>query len=306
MAGAFDTTRTTINGANLQRQWVSGSTPLSAYNGGKGVTPGKFRITNSAGTAREIDLSGAATMSIGDVIAAINAANAGVAASINANGDGLLLTDTAGGAGTMKVEDVQGTTAGDLRIKGVAAGGVIDGSMERTINITSADTLADVQRKITDLGFGLSANIINDGSGTAPYRLSLTSFNAGYNGRIVFDTGNTHLAARTLVEAQDAAVFVGGADTDNPLLITASRNQLSGVLPGVTIDLHGASARPVTLNITRNADKAVEEIKAFTDGFNEVVSSIADLTKFDSDTKTSGLLLGDATVQQIQSQMYAA
>lgn len=306
LAGTFDRTKTAVNGANLQRQWVSDSTPLSGYNGGKGVTPGKFRITNSAGGSREIDLGNAATMSMGDVISAINAANVGVTASINANGDGLLLTDTAAGAGTMKVEDVNGTSATDLQIKGTAVAGAIDGSMERIIDITATDTLADVQQKITNLGFGVTANVINDGSGTAPYRLSLTSFNAGYNGRIVFDTGNTALSTRTLVEAQDAAVFVGGADTDNPLLITAGRNQLAGVVPGVTIDLHGTSTRPVTLNVTRNADKAVEQIQAFADGFNEVVSSISDLTKFDSDTKTSGLLLGDAAIQQIQTQMYAA
>lgn len=306
LAGTFDRAKTVVNGANLQRQWVSGSMPLSTYNGGKGVTPGRFRITNSAGGSHEIDLSNAATMSMGDVIATINAANAGVTASINANGDGLLLTDTAAGAGTMKVEDVNGTSATDLQIKGTAVAGVIDGSMERTITVASTDTLADVQQKITTLGFGLSANIINDGSGIAPYRLSLTSFNAGYNGRIVFDTGNTALSTRTLVEAQDAAVFVGGTDTDNPLLITAGRNQLAGVVPGVTIDLHGTSTRPVTLNVTRNADKAVEQIQAFADGFNEVVDSITDLTRFDSDSKTSGLLLGDAAIQQIQSQMYAS
>ncbi|MCC7349457.1 MAG: flagellar filament capping protein FliD [Phycisphaerales bacterium] len=306
LAGTFDRSKSTVNGANLQRQWVSGSTQLGSYNGGKGVTPGKFRITNSAGTAREIDLSNAATMNMNDVIAAINASNAGVTASINANGDGLLLTDTAGGAGTMKVEDVNGTSASDLQIKGTAVAGVINGTMERTLSIAATDTLADVQQKITTLSFGLTANIINDGSGAAPYRLSLTSFNAGYNGRVVFDTGNTSLSTRTLVEAQDAAVFVGGSDTDNPLLITAGRNQLAGVVPGVTIDLHGTSTRPITLNVTRNADKAVEQIKAFTDGFNEVVDSIADLTKFDLDTKTSGLLLGDAAIQQVQTQMYAA
>jgi flagellar hook-associated protein 2 len=306
IVGTFDRSKTSVNGANLQRQWVGGSTLLSSYNGGKGVTPGKFRITNSAGAAKEIDLGNAATMNMGDVISAINAANAGVTASINANGDGLLLTDTAAGAGTMKVEDVNGTSASDLQIKGTAVAGVINGSMERTLTVAATDTLADVQQKITTLGFGLSANIINDGSGAAPYRLSLTSFNAGYNGRIVFDTGTTSLSTRTLVEAQDAAVFVGGSDTDNPLLITAGRNQLAGVVPGVTIDLHGTSTRPVTLNVTRNADKAVEEVKSFVDGFNEVATSIADLAKFDSDTKTSGLLLGDATIQQVQTQMYAS
>ena len=37
-----------------------------------------------------------------------------------------------------------------------------------------------------------------------------------------------------------------------------------------------------------------------------MTDKIADLTKFDSDTNTAGLLLGDATVQTIQGDIYAA
>src|SRR5688572_27777864 len=38
--GTFDTSFAAVDGKNLQRQWVSENTLLSAYNGGKGVTPG--------------------------------------------------------------------------------------------------------------------------------------------------------------------------------------------------------------------------------------------------------------------------
>src|SRR5204863_235271 len=40
---------TAISGKNLQRQWVSANSLLADYNGGKGVSPGSFRITNSKG-----------------------------------------------------------------------------------------------------------------------------------------------------------------------------------------------------------------------------------------------------------------
>ena len=79
----------------------------------------------------------------------------GVSASINANGDGLLLTDTAGGALKLKVEELNnGTTAKALNIAGTAAATTIDGSWEKTLDIAATDKLQDVQKKITDLGWG--------------------------------------------------------------------------------------------------------------------------------------------------------
>jgi flagellar hook-associated protein 2 len=42
----------------------------------------------------------------------------------------------------------------------------------------------------------------------------------------------------------------------------------------------------------------------FTDGFNGIIDSINTLTQWDSNTNTGGLLLGDATIQTVQTQMY--
>ena len=70
----------------------------------------------------------------------------------------------------------------------------INGSWEKTIEVTATDTLKTVQQKINDQAFGVFANIINDGTGLAPYRLSLNSRNSGINGRVVFDAGATRTA----------------------------------------------------------------------------------------------------------------
>jgi flagellar hook-associated protein 2 len=296
---------TTLSGVNLQRQWVSQNTLLADYNGGKGVSPGSFQITSTKGTTATINFATGTKFTLGDVIRDINSKNIGVTASINAHGDGLLLTDTAGGGLKLKVENVDGTSATDLNIAGTAADGVtIDGSFEKTLTVTSADTLSTVQQKLTDLNFGVLAQVISDGSSTAPFRLSLTAKNAGRDGRVVFDAGTTTLATRNLVESQNAAVFVGSADNAEPLLVTANKNQLTGLVRGVTIDLHGTSTAPVTLNVTRNIDGVVDQVKQFTDAFNGIVDKIADLTKFDPDTNTAGLLLGDDTVRTVESNLY--
>jgi flagellar hook-associated protein 2 len=303
--GTFDTNTTVVRGANLQRQWVSETTLLAQYNGGKGVTPGKFKITNSAGLTATIDLTQGNEIRLSDVIAEINSKGIGVTASINAHGDGLLLTDTAAGSQKLKVEEEGGSTAADLGIKGEATATTIDGSFEKTIAVTATDTLATLQTKINDLNFGVSAAVINDGSAQSPFRLSITAKNSGRAGRVVFDAGATTLDTKTLVESQDAAVFLGGAGAEQPLLITASSNQLSGVIKGVNIDLHGVSDKPVTLSVSRSVDNVVTEVKKFTDGFNELADKIKELTKFDTDTKQRGLLLGEGTVQTVETEIYA-
>ena len=304
IAGTFNTTRAAVDGGNLQLQWVSENSLLSSYNGGKGVTPGSFKITNSAGRTATVDLTQGTFTRIGDVISAINSKNLGVTASINANGDGILLTDNAGGANKMKVENVTGTTAGDLNIAATATTNTIDGSFEKTIQVTSSDNLGTVQQKIQQLGLGVSANIINDGSGASPYRLSITATNSGKAGRLVIDGGATGIQVRNLVEGQDAAVFLGGTGTAQPLLITSSTNQLTGVIPGVTVSLQGASNSPVTLNIARDPTSLTTQMQKFTDTFNGIVDKITTLTGFDTTTNTAGLLLGDATLQQAQTEMY--
>jgi flagellar hook-associated protein 2 len=306
IAGTFEASN--VQGENLQRQWVTENSLLSTYNGGKGVGQGVIKITNSAGKTFSVDLTGLSIQRLGDVIKAINAKNGGVTASINENGDGLLLTDTAGGGGKLLVEDTAGTVAADLNIKGKSESGTrIDGSFERTIDVTATDTLATLQTKIQTLNFGIGAQIINDGSASSPYRLSMTAKNTGVAGRVVLDMGSTSVQAQNLVDAQDAAVFVGGASgVGQPLLITASRNQISGVIAGVSIDLHAVSASPVSLDVSRNIDTSVEQMTKFAEGFNAVLDKIAELTKFDAATGTKGILLGDATVRGIADQMFQA
>jgi len=306
VAGTFDTNTPAARGANLQLAWLSEATPLAQLNGGKGVTPGAFKITNSAGGQRTISLADGNAKTLGDVITRINAAGAGVTASINANGDGLLLTDTAAGAGKMKVENSSGTTARDLNILGeaTAAAGPIDGSFEKTIAVTATDTLTTVAEKIRTLGYGASASVINDGSGVAPYRLSLTAFNSGRNGRVTFDAGTTGLDARTLVEAQDAAVFVGGVGAAQPLLVTSGTNQIAGVIPGVNIELNGVGTQPVTLNVGRDPQKVVDEVQKFVDTFNEITGAISELTKYDTAKQKGGLLLGESAAQRTETELY--
>ena len=123
---------------------------------------------------------------------------------------------------------------------------------------------------------------------------------------MVFDAGASSVQTRNLVEAQDAVVFYGAAGGSEPLIITSSTNQLANVIKGVTIDLHGASSQPLSLSISDNPDAILSELKKFVDNFNGMVDKLHELTNYDPSTNTKGTLLGESTVQQVESELYAA
>jgi flagellar hook-associated protein 2 len=305
IAGTFTSATSTIKGANLQPQWVSENTLLSAYNGGRGVATGNFTITNSLGGTATIAITSTDT-TIGDVLKKINAAGIGVTASINDNGDGILLTDTNGGGAGMVVADTTSQTASNLNIAGTATGNTIDGAFEKTFTVSSTDTLDSVVSMLNSTAFAVSASTINDGSGAAGSRLSLTSRFSGKAGQFVFDAGDTQLQTTNLVEAQDAAVFFGGSGSQKPILISSSTNQLTNVVRGLTITLTGVSASPVTVSVTDDNSNVLSQINTFVTGFNGIVDKIGTLTAYNSDPTKQGILLGDPTAEQVQSTLYSA
>ena len=346
LGGTFTAAQAVVSGANLQRKWASNAMPLANYNGGKGVSAGDFEIAAADGTKYTISIDPTKDLTLGDVIAKINAAakttvtppalpTQVVTAGINATGDGLMLTDNSGGPGVMVVTEKGSSTAANLNLLGKSTANVINGSMEKTIDVAATDTLAMVQKKINDLSWGLSATVMNDGSGPNAYRLALNASNAGVAGQVTFDAGQTQLSARTLVKAQDAAVFVGSSDTNQPLLITSNKNAVTNAVKGVTLNLVSVSDKPVTISVTPDVKNVTDALQTFVDAYNELTDKIDAYTSFRADNDTSddaltadengnkidpnagtttttdasgntfrrGILLGDYSINQVQDRL---
>jgi flagellar hook-associated protein 2 len=304
LLGQFD--GTVFNGTNAQLQYISEATRLEDLNFGQGVRPGKLRLTNSLGAGFTINVTENQT-TVNDILRLINAFSdvSHVVASINENGDGILLTDNAGGPEPMRVDDEDGGTAVDLRIAGEAREGenFIDGTTELSIDIDADDTLNDVVSKINDAGGRFSASVVNDGSATNPFRLSVASDVSGRRGELIFDVGATGLAMQTLVEARDAVFFLGDGESENPIIVSSSNNSVSDVIDGVTLNLVGTSDDPVTLSVTQDLDRVIADLKSFVSTYNEIQDRIDEYTDFDADTETRGVLLGDGTVRRIQDRL---
>lgn len=302
-----------LDTGNTQLQYVASATPLSEMNQGRGVTPGRFVITAATGQTITVNLT-ENQKTVGDVIQLINALTdtIGVEARINGNGDGIELIDSSGGTGTFSVADTDGgRAASNLNIAGEgttttvdgATQQKIDGSFEFEIQIDADDTLSDVRDKIDALNIDAAASIVNDGSGASPFHLVISSQVSGRNGRIVVDAGSTGLAFDTLVEAQDAVVFFGGAGAADPIVLTSSTNTLTGVLENVTIDLVGTSNAPVELSVSRDIDRIVSDLNTFVSNYNSVLDSLDENTRFDAETGDRGVLFGDNTVDVVRSRL---
>jgi len=295
-----------IDSGNLQLRYISEATRLDALNGGKGVASGKFIISDSSGATATVDLTQGDEVTIQSVISEINSRGLSVNARINDNGDGILIEDTGPGATAITISESGSSTARDLGLLGAAqnAGDDFNGSFEKTITLEATDTLNDVAQKINDEGFNVTATIINDGSSSKPYRLSLLSDVAGKSGAFVFDDHQLGFGATRLVEAQDAAVFFGSADPAKAIAITSTTNTLNSVIPGATIDLKNTSDQSVRIAISRDDTSIIDGAKKFVDDFNNLITTLDRLDTFNPDTEERGLLLGDSTVAQIRSSLF--
>ena len=309
--GAGGVASATVNGSNLQRQYLSKSTLVSSLNNGKGIGTGRFRITDGAGVATTIDI-GNDTRTLGDLIDEINRSATGVRASINSTGDGLLIQDALvpPGASAIKIEDSTGSVARSLNLAGEATGtgasNRLNGSFEKTITFAATDNLTQVVSKINNANAGVVASILNDGSNTSPFRISFTAGATGSAGRFLIDTGGFDLGLSTQQRGDDARAFFGSSDPASSLLLSSSTNSLDNAIAGVRIDLVSANSAAQTITVGRDSSSIETKLDQFVSNFNGLISQINGQTSYDKDTKKAGSLLGDGTALGLRTAMFSA
>lgn len=300
---AADTTSTVVQSGDLNRRYLNEATTLAGLNGGDGIAAGSFQLTDKAGSSAVINLSGSTFQTVGDLLAAINAAAVSVTASINSTGDGILLTDTSGGGGALTVSDLNGgKTAADLRLKGTAVAATIDGAYTYKIDVSTTDTLDAVMTSLKQSGAPLALSTYNTG-GVDPIKLLVTSSKSGSAGAILLDSGTTGLQFTATQQAQDAVVqMVNGVAT--PVLFASATNTFASTVQGVSLTLSGTSNSPIAVTVSDDSSALTTALNQFTSGFNTIASSLKDQLSFDSTTQQRGLLQGSGTAVQLQSMLF--
>lgn len=310
--GATGVAASSVSSGNKQRQYISRATTLASLNAGRGIGTGTIRITDPTGNTEAVTI-GESIQMVGDFISFINSRNLNVNARINTNGDGIEIFEiipggSSAGSVKMKIADESGSVARNLNLAGTAtavgAGNVLNGSFERTVTFSAADNLTQVIEKINNANAGVSAAIIQDGSLSAPFRLSLSSTASGTAGRFIIDSGAFDFGFQTLDEGRDARIFYGSSDAARGVAVTGSTNTMDKVLPGVRIDLKGISTTPVSLTVQTDTTAIEKAVTDFVAAFNTIVGRIDAQSKYDEATKRGGPLLGDGTTRELRSALF--
>ena len=310
---AIDADQQLVDGGPLHLQVVHEQTRLDSLKHGAGVQLGSFIITDSTGETSGVNLLTSEAETVGDVLELINGLDLAVEARINDAGNGIVLVDTADGGGTLMVEEAgAGSTAGDLKLLGSASvvdvsgtpTQVIDGAMVGRLQIAAEDTLQDVVDKINALDAGVSASILQTGSGLNPFHIVLTSQVSGTAGEMMIDASQLGIEFQEIASARDAILQIGSADLPGAgILATSSTNDFSHVVEGVKLTLNGVSENPVAITVATSDDSLVNSVQLLVDQFNKLHEAIKTLTYFDPQSGTKGPLMGSNETLQIESRL---
>lgn len=178
----------------------------------------------------------------------------------------------------------------------------------KTVTIDSSnDTLTGIASAINAANIGVTANLINDGSGE---RLTLTSTDTGAANALRISTSDSGLSALTYdastggtssmtqtLAAQDAQLTVNG------VAITRSSNTVSDAITGVTLQLAATTSSATTVTVSRSTSSLETNVQSFVTAYNAMEATLSTLTAYNTTTQTGGLLLGDATTLSIETQI---
>ncbi|GHS93495.1 hypothetical protein FACS1894139_09100 [Planctomycetales bacterium] len=297
---------TTGNAGNLDTKWLGRAYSLEKLTG-QSTTSGSISLINTRGGITTVDLTGAKTM--GDVIDKINDAGSGVYASINDAGDGLLLTDTYGGQGAITVSEVGGgALAKQLGILGSSGGASHNGSFQRDLAISASDSLRDIMNKVSASGLDLSASIINDGSGSSPYRLVVASKNSGAGSDFTIDSNLDALGMQQTSKGQDAVLLYGtGTGATGSTMLLSPTNANNSALLGITLNANKVSDEWTTITVKQEKQQVIEAVQTLVDSYNAIRSMVNEYSQYtyDEATKkqTKGIFFGDTNVRRLTGQM---
>jgi flagellar hook-associated protein 2 len=139
------------------------------------------------------------------------------------------------------------------------------------------------------------------GPGELPGELSALAFRNRNTHRVVEVRGvriydkaarGDYRPAKPLSTAQDAVIEMDGVEVTRP------ENTLSDLLPGVTLNLHAAGEKPVTLDVHKDLESIKSSLIRFFGNYNDLLTRVDILTR-----KELGLFTGNTTLMQLKSRL---
>ncbi|CAG7855889.1 partial Flagellar hook-associated protein 2, partial [biofilm metagenome] len=251
--------------------------------------------------------AGSYTLDVANLARSQSLVAAGQASSTAAIGDGSSTTITFD----------FGTISGGTLTAGVYSGASFNangnGAQSITIDGTN-NTLQGIRDAINNAQIGVSASIVNDGSGT-PYRLVLTSEKSGVSNSLKISTSGGDGTIDALL-AHDPAGLPAAQHlnqtsaaqnanfTLNGIPITNASNTVTDVIEGVTLTLNKPTTTQANLSVVRDTAAVKTAVTGFVDSYNALVSQLKSRSAFAAPGETNKpALSGDGTVRLMLDQL---
>jgi len=194
----------------------------------------------------------------------------------------------------------------------------VGGSKSFTIDVTAGMSLTALREKInnSDENFGVTANIIDTGTGAGP-RLVFSSSETGDGNDLVItnDTGaaeldrlsttggTNNISAANIESARNAIAYIDGIE------VQSSSNEFENTIQNVSFEVNEVSPKDAAgdflatkLSIGYDKEGLDKKIRDFVDNYNALIDEIKTLTRYgESELEEDGALAGDSLLRGIQS-----
>ena len=299
-----------------------------------------YSLTLAAGTYSAAQLASAVQgASGGQLTAAVNSSGAMVLTT-TAQGSQTSLQVTGGDAATALGFSATPTTAtygtdGVVTVDGVAntlnnftpgQAVTLNGANGATVtatftgalsvgSITAAEvntgngSLQSVVQAINSSGVGVTASAVS--TGTNQYHLSLQSSSTGAANTINIASGALSGAGTltTVTNAANAAITVGNGP--GAFQVTSDTNNISGLMPGVTINLLQADPQnQTTISLQPDGTTMASTVQSLVTATNQLITDLNTATAYTPGsggaTGTAGPLLGDPTANALLNSVLGA
>lgn len=277
-----------------------GSSSTSSFNTFKATSSDTAIFSASAGSTA---VAGSYSLEISKLAKAQSLAAAGQLDQTAAIGTGTLTFDF----GTI--------TGGTLNVSGKydVPGGALatsfdpNGTGPKVVTIDAAhNTLQGIRDAINAAKIGVTASIINDGSGT-PYRLALSSDSTGASNSIKISVaGDAALAnlldhdpTTTTQNLTETATAQNAEFKVNGVAISKASNLVTDAIDGISLTLSKVTTSPATLTVARDTTAVTDKVAAFVKAYNDLYTAMKNSSAY----KSKSALEGDSTLRSLQTTM---
>lgn len=279
----------------------SASAALGSFSGNKFSA---FKTTSSDNTK----LTASASSSASAANYSINVTSLAQSQNVVAVGQVSKTAAISDGTATTVTFDF-GTISGGTLTNGKYTGALFTSGGAGTQNVVidgTNNTLEGIRDAINTANYGVTASIVNDGSGT-PYRLVVAANDTGVSKSIKITTSGGDGTINTLLgydpagtqnltqtaAAQNAVFDVNGVS------ISKISNSVTDAIEGVSLTLSNVTTSPVNLSIARDPEAVSDAVTAFVKAYNDLNTALKNGTRF----KAGSAVEGDITLRLMQTQL---